>query len=126
MSINTIPERSANQEPEYRVVATMGRHLLPRVRDALGAIRPSSVHVFAAEAWSGGLELAYRGQKVRFDREVARLEVACTRRQVDRVANAIEAILAEAGHSANAAGGVLAFCVSSTDEGSREALLATG
>lgn len=126
MLMNSIHERRANQEPGYRVVATIGRHLLPQVRDALGPIGPSSVQVCPADIWTGALELSYRGQRVRFDREAARIEIACTEHQVDRVVRTIEAILAIAGHSANAAGGVLVLSVSSAHEASPRALQATG
>ena len=97
------------------VIATADSRLLPKLREALEPMHPRSIVVSAAVSWSDlGTGITYRGQSLRLDLQVARVEILCSERQVDAIVGVINKLLVPEGHADRAEGTVAAFAAGGT------------
>jgi hypothetical protein len=102
--------RNSDYNLDYRVVATAHGHVLPQLREVLAAIHPLSVILSPAVSWNDqGQEVVYRGARWRPDREIVRVEIACSERHVDWLLRAVRRVLANGGSATHDGGLVAAF-----------------
>jgi len=67
---------------------------LTKLRELLEPLRPLHVTVSTAMSWGdAGPELSYRGQRMRRDRSVARVEIGCSEGQAERIASILRSAL---------------------------------
>ena len=114
-TLDAVPDR------EYWVIAIIPEDALSRLRESLTATGLRSVIVSNAVSWSGeGREYAYRGHRYRGDKNVVRVEIACTERHVDWIVGAVGRAVADGGSAVGADGSVVAFPITHTAESLRQ------
>ena len=98
--------------PSHMLLASLSASLLPQLRETLAPLRPFSVFVCAATRWGTGSELSYRGQRVRVDAQVARVEITCAEPRVEAIMKALNPLLARPAGEHSPVGTLLVFPLS--------------
>jgi nitrogen regulatory protein PII len=107
----------AAEDREYWVIAVLPEATLSDLRESLTDSGLRSVIVSNAVSLNaGGHEYAYRGNRFRSDKNVVRVDIACSERHVDRIVGALRLAITHGGSDPLSEGSVVAFPVSRAAE----------
>lgn len=112
MPMHETPAPVSGDLPSHMLVLSLSASLLPQLRETLAPLRPFSVCVCAATSWGSGSELSYRGQRVRFDAQVARVEITCAEPRLEAIMKALDPLLPRPSGQRSPAGTLLVFPLS--------------